>query len=203
MDEKPKSRRGGKRAGAGRKPKNHVPATTIPAHTIRAALASDAPEVVEAEARAHALPMVKVLIDTMLDARASGAARIQACNSILDRGYGKPSVDTGVDMLPFMAKPTTTIPGDVRAECKRYARIAIETLKTIAERGESENARVSAARSILDRGLGTVGAAALADEKKTQTFGKKEAQKIAAEVRVAGGGKFAAPAPPPNARSVQ
>ena len=198
MDEKPKSKRGGKRAGAGRKPRNYIPPTTIPAHTIRAALAADAPQTIEAEARAHALPMVKVLVNTMLDATASGAARITACNAILDRGYGKPSVDTGVDMLPFMVKPQTTIPGDVRAECKRYASVAIETLKTLAERAESENARIAAAKSLLDRGLGTVGAAALADEKKTQTFGKKEAQKIAAEVRVAGGGKFAAPSPPPN-----
>ena len=147
--------------------------------------------------------MVKVLVDIMLDAKASGAARITACNSILDRGYGKPSVDTGVDMLPFMVKQQTTIPGDVRAECKRFARIAIETLKTIAERGESETARASAARSLLDRGLGTVGAAALADQTKAQTFGKKEAQKIAAEVRVGGGGKFAAPAPPPNPGTIQ
>lgn len=202
-DEKPKSRRGGKRPGAGRKPKGHVPATTIPTHVIRAAAFADEPEAIEGVARDHLLHVFRGFVAALTDVKISDHSRVRAANNILSRAYGKPTVDTGIDMLPFMVKPQTTVPGDVRALCKANARLAIEMLRTIFDRSESESARFAAGEALADRGLGTVGGAALANEKKAQTFGKKEAQKIAAEVRVGGGGKFAAPAPPPNAGTIQ
>src|SRR5262245_54165186 len=95
-------------------------------------------------------------------------AFVAAGNAILDRGYGKPAVEIGGDaaMLPFMAAPAlaVSISSEIRAEARRYATLAIEVLRKISDSGASESARVSAAKSLLDRGLGTVASARMPEE---------------------------------------
>jgi hypothetical protein len=46
---------------------------------------------VQALAREHTKEAVETLRDIMLDKKAPPAARVAAANSILDRGYGRPS----------------------------------------------------------------------------------------------------------------
>jgi hypothetical protein len=66
------SGRGGARPGSGRKPGK----VTAPLREI---------------ARQHTEKAVRALIDILDDDDAPAAARVSAANSILDRGYGKPS----------------------------------------------------------------------------------------------------------------
>jgi hypothetical protein len=98
----------------------------------------------------------------------SEGAAIRAANAILDRGYGKPAVE--IDALVE----------EIRAEARRYANLAIERLRMIADAGRSENSRASAAKSLLDRGLGAVAVAQLGGEDQRKV-GEKEAAEIAAE----------------------
>jgi len=48
-------------------------------------------------AREHTLDAVKTLVDVMGDPQAAEAARVSAANAILDRGWGKPKQDVGLD----------------------------------------------------------------------------------------------------------
>jgi len=186
---KPKTRRGGARTGAGRKPKGYVPPTQLADIDIRAALIGDAPDAIETEAQAKVRTSFESLI-TIIKAAKSEAAKVAACRTILDRGYGKPSVETGVDQSElFMGvAPTATISGEIRALARRFALLAIEVLHRVATAGASESARVAAAKVLLDRGLGTVGVArmpGLAAPEKTQ-FGKKELAEPSAATAGAG-----------------
>jgi len=143
--------------------------------------------------------LVKALIHS-----SSEAAKIAAAKEILDRGYGKPAVEIGGDaaMLPFMMAPSSgstqaaSLTADVRAEARKYANLAIEVLRNIAENGSSDTATVAAARALLDRGLGTVSKARMLDEQRERPLGKKEEAARAAQAAASG---LYAPRLPPRA----
>ena len=99
-----------------------------------------------------------------------------------------------------MAAPAlaASISSEVRTEARKYANLAIEVLRKIADAGVSESARVTAAKSMLDRGLGTVAAARMPEEKRDQPLGKKE--QAARAATAAATGRYATP-PPPRAVS--
>ena len=162
---------GGARPGAGR-PRRTADVTVAPISTPAEAV--DEPiENVETVAAAHAMNALAVLV-AQLRSGANEPAKIAAANAILDRGYGRPAVDVGAAaMLPFHAAPSSvSASSNVRFEARKYAWLAIDVLRTIAAAGASESARVAAARSLLDRGVGTVGTAkaarALIPEGNTQ-----------------------------------
>lgn len=155
---------GGRRQGAGRKPKNKA---ALPDLDIAHALASPTPDEIESLAQRHAATALSALVK-QLTAGSSESARINAANAVLDRGFGKPAVDVGgFSQLPlFGGVSMKPIGGEIRAEARNFAHLAIETLRKIADNGRSESARVSAAKSLLDRGLGTVAQAKLDDNAK-------------------------------------
>lgn len=197
----PKSRRGGRRPGAGRKKKVHVAPTIVTDVEFAAALAEPPPAEIDVIAQLEAVNTIAVFVRQMMLGE-SEAAKIAAANAILDRGYGKPAVEIGGDaampMLPFMmapgVAPAVTGTAEVRAEAQKYARLAIEVLKKIRDKGTSESARVSAGKSLLDRGYGTVGKARMPDEQRDRPLGKKEEAQRAAEA--AATGRYATPPPP-------
>lgn len=198
---KPKSGRGGRRPGAGRKPKNYVRTSTLSDLSRVRALATPPPDEIDGVAQRHAREVVEALVNVLIRG-ASEAARIAAAKEILDRGYGKPAVEIGGDaaMLPFMMAPaasavqTASLTAEIRAEARKYANLAIEVLRKVALDGESETAVVAAGRALLDRGLGTVGKARMPDEQRDRPLGKKEQAAQAAEA--AATGVYATPAPP-------
>lgn len=196
-DEKPRSNRGGKRPGAGRKPKGHVPPTTVGGIDLAAALAAPIPDDIASIARGKVLAALDALVK-QLQFGSSEAAKVAAANAILDRGYGKPAVDVGGDpVLPFLGvapAPVADPADNLRALARGYANLAVEVLTRIASAGESESARVSAARSLWDRGLGTVGPAKLPDDFGKRQVGKKEEMTRAATA--AATGIYAVPSPP-------
>ncbi len=53
-----------------------------------------------------------------------------------------------------MTKPKRQVPLDLRSLARGYTETAVKTLGGIAKTGESEQARVSAAVALLDRGWG-------------------------------------------------
>lgn len=196
-----KKRHGGRRDGAGRKRKMIDP-TFLDQATVDLIVADVPSDQIERPAQRHARTAMLALVKKLLSG-GSESARVTAANSILDRGYGKPSVDIGGDAGPnlFSLRPEEkaaagfdVVPIEVRTEARKYANLAIEMLSRIAQFGRSESAVVSAARSLLDRGCGTVGTAKLPDEFKQTRIGKKESALAAA--RTAGSGKYATPAPP-------
>jgi hypothetical protein len=165
--EPPKSRRGGKRIGAGRKPKATIPAVVVAGLDLVRALATPPPEEIDGFAQAEARSSIAAM-GVQLVHGTSEAAKISAAVEILDRGYGKPAVEIGGDaaMLPFMTAPAAAAvssSAEIRTEARKYAVLAIEVLKKIRDNGASENARVSAGRALLNRGLGTVGKARMPD----------------------------------------
>lgn len=192
-----KSRRGGRRPGAGRKPKGHVPPAKVAGLDLTSALEAPAPGEIESVAQRHARSAIAALSKLLIHG-ASEAARINAANTILDRGYGKPSVEAGGDpMLPFFGPaPDKPVPAtvEIREEARKYANLAIEVLHKIADGGQSESARATAAKSLLDRGLGTVAPAKLPDSFGNRPLGKKEEAQHAA--RNAATGRYATPTPP-------
>jgi hypothetical protein len=201
-DEKPKSGRGGKRPGAGRKPKGYVKPSALSELNRVAALASEPPKEIDGVAQQHARSAIEALVK-LLFYGSSEAAKISAAKEILDRGYGKPAVEIGGDaaMLPlFMpiesAIRSESLTQDIRAEARRYANLAVETLRKIAADGASETAIAAASKALLDRGLGTVGKARMPDEQRDRPLGKKEQAARAAEA--AASGRYATPAPPRN-----
>ena len=190
---------GGKRPGSGRKPKGHVAKSALAALDLAAAYASDPPDEIDAVAQTEARASIGAMVKQLAHG-ASEAGKIAAAVVILDRGYGKPAVEIGGDaaVLPFMMAPTagqtiTTI-ADIRTEARKHALLAIDVLKRIRDTGQSETARISAGKALLDRGLGTVGKARMPDEQRDRPLGKKEEASRAAEL--AGTGRYATPSAP-------
>ena len=194
------SKRGGRRPGAGRKPKGFVKPSSLSDLNRVSALATPAPDEIDGVAQQHARDAIEALVK-LLFYGGSEAAKITAAKEILDRGYGKPAVEIGGDaaMLPLMMPDpapiaTISLTQEIRAEARRYANLAIEVLRKIAMDGQSETAVATASRALLDRGLGTVGKARMPDEQRDRPLGKKEEAARAAEA--AATGRFATPAPP-------
>jgi hypothetical protein len=194
-----KSSRGGKRPGAGRKPKGFVKPSALSQLNKISALATEPPVEIDSAAQRHARTMVEELVKLLFYAT-SEAAKITAAKEILDRGWGKPAVEIGGDaaMLPFMVAPTSSpsisLSEEIRTEAKKYGNLALETLRKIATSGSSETAIAAACKALLDRALGTVGKARMPDEQRDRPLGKKEEAARAAEA--AATGRFATPAPP-------
>lgn len=187
--------RGGKRAGAGRKPKGYVAPTKVAGIDLEAALAAPVPEKIDQLVQGDAKASIDGLVK-QLSHGASESAKVAAANEILDRGYGKPAVELGSDpMLPFMTARQSAAPiDDVRTYARRFANLAIEVLRKIRDNGDSETARVAAAKSLLARGFGTVAPARMPDHLLERALGKKEEAGIRA--REAGTGRYATPPPP-------
>lgn len=198
-----KSRRGGKRPGAGRKKKDHQAASQVTGVDLAAALAAPVPDAIETAAQEHVRTSVARLVKQM-QFGASDAARVNAANAILDRGYGKPSFDAGglsSQMQLFGLGISASLATEIRDEARKYANLAIAVLNKIGENSVSEAARVSANKSMLDRGLGTVAIARVPDglvpnkaKPADKPLGKKEEAARAAEDAAAG--RYATPAPP-------
>lgn len=194
-----KPKHGGKRPGAGRKPRGYVKPSALSDLTRVAALAEPPPIEIDGVAQQHARSALEALITILFHGK-SEAAKISAAKEILDRGCGKPAVEIGGDgapMLPFMmapADPIRTLGREIREEARRYAHLAVKALAAIAGNGASESARASAARALLERGFGTVAKASMPDELRERPLGKKEAQAAAA----AASGVWATPSPPPK-----
>src|SRR3954467_14942789 len=174
---KPKSRRGGKRIGAGRKKKGYVATSAISVLNRVSALATEPPDEIDGVAQRHARLAIEALVKLLFKGQ-SEAAKIAAAKEILDRGYGKPAVEIGGDaaMLPFMMAPTApaaSLSSEIRTEARKYADLAVEALRLIAGNGTSESAIASASKALLDRGLGTVGKARMPDEQRDRPLGKK------------------------------
>ncbi len=201
MSDQVKSGRGGRRPGAGRKPKGYVKPSALSELNKVSALATAPPDEIDGVAQQHATLAIESLVK-LLFYGASEAAKITAAKEILDRGYGKPAVEIGGDaaMLPFMMAPaketttTTSLTATIRGEARKYAHLAVEVLRKIAADGTSETAIAAASKALLDRGLGTVGKARMPDEQREQPLGKKEQAQRAAQV--AATGRYATPAPP-------
>lgn len=174
-------RHGGARPGAGRKKKGAASTSGIAPLDLRAALAASPPAEVEPVASKHARVAVEALY-TELVAGLSDAARVAAANEILDRGWGKPTVESGGDLtLPFFGTaPARELPSEIRALCRNLTELAVQTLLKIATSSSSESARVTAARSLLNRGLGAVAPARVPEDAGLRNLGKKaEAERVA------------------------
>lgn len=191
------SRRGGARPGAGRKKKGLSHPTSLSELELRALQAEPPPEEIDGLAQLHA-PLAIETLARLLVYGSSESAKITAAKEILDRGYGKPAVEIGGDaaMLPFMMAPSTSpsLTGEIRVQARRYAAVAVATLRKISQDGMSETARAAASKALLDRGLGTVGKARMPDEMRERPLGKKEEAQRAAQN--AATGRYATPAPP-------
>ncbi len=195
-----KSKRGGKRPGAGRKARGHKSSSALPEIDLEAALAAPAPDDIESTAQAYSRGAIASLVKQLCHGK-SETAKVNAANAILDRGYGKPSVEVGgLSQLSLFGgiRPAAVVGDEVRTEARKYANLAVEVLGSIATRGETEGARVSAAKSLLDRGVGTVQTARVPDGLVPKTLGKKEEAAVAA--RNAAAGKYAPPAAPGSSR---
>ncbi len=145
---------------------------------IRAAEASAPPTPVEIETRFRdgSIQSIDNLTRLMLRAD-SELARVKAATLILDRGYGRPSADTGVDMLlPLFDEVfLETAHGLATKYARGKAPLAIETIERIATYGASAAARIAANKAFLERGLGTVTQARLeAYRANSKIVGKKE-----------------------------
>lgn len=200
MEPESKPSWGGRRPGAGRKPKMSS-ATAIAGTDLKAALEDEVPEDVDSLAAGHTRDSIMALAQQLCHGT-SESARIDAANVILDRGYGKPTVEAGADpMLPFLGRaPVRSIANEIRDEARRYARLAIMVLDKIQNNGSSEAVRVRAARALLDRGLGTVTPARVPAQlgALSSPMGKKEQRSSSA--KAAAVGRFATP---PGPRSLQ
>jgi hypothetical protein len=195
-----KSKRGGRRPGAGRKSKGHKSSSALPELDLEAALAAPAPDDIESTAQAYSRGAIASLVKQLSFGK-SETAKVNAANAILDRGYGKPSVDVGgLSQLSLFGgiRPAAVVGDEIRVEARKYANLAIEVLGSIATRGETEGARVSAAKSLLDRGVGTVQVAKVPEGLSPKTMGKKEEAAVAA--RNAAAGKYAPPPAPGTSR---
>jgi hypothetical protein len=197
-----KSGRGGARKGAGRKKKQSITASQVSEIDIRATRDGQAPDDIQIEAQSVTGASLEVLVKVMCYAT-SEAARVMAANEVLDRGYGKPSVGVAGDpMLPFFGTaPVRSVATEIRDKARKEARLALKVLHLIAEHGTKETARVLAAKSLLNRGIGTVAVAKMPDEfAGLRQLGKKEQADRAAEQ--AGTGRFATP-PAPGSKRLQ
>ncbi len=194
-DGPPKSKRGGARPGAGRKKLAHASPTALSELDIKALLAEPPPAEIETVAQKHAWAALKSLIAVLIHGT-SDPARVSAAKAVLDRGYGKPAVDIGgTDQISLFGKaPEKPVGAEIRAEARKYAPLAIEVLNKVATAGTSEGARVTAAKSLHDRGLGTVATAKMPDDAFRRPLGKKEQASEAA--RAAATEIYATPPPP-------
>lgn len=192
----PLKKRGGKRPGAGRK-KKAKSGVTVDGIDLQAAIAAVPPAEIETAASPHARMAINALYKQLIGG-ASETAKVAAANAILDRGYGRPAVEVGGDaLLPFQAAPVTpSVSNEIRAEARRYAMLAIEVLRRIADVGASESARVQAAKTLLDRGLGAVAPARNLDKLFDRPAGKKAAAEKGAEEALTG---IYSPRTPPKA----
>lgn len=198
---KPRSKRGGSRPGAGRKKKGKASTSALPDIDREAALAAPVPDDIESSAQAYARGAIASLVKQLCYGK-SETAKVNAANAILDRGYGRPSVDVGgLAQLSLFGgiRPAAIIGDEIRVEARKYANLAIEVLGSIASRGETEGARVSASKSLLDRGVGTVQTARVPEGLSPKVMGKKEEAAVAA--RNVAAGKYAPPAPPASFKS--
>ncbi len=182
MDAAPKkSGRGGRRAGAGRKRKDAVSATALPALELKAALTAPAPEQVEPLAARYVHLALEALFNILVNGK-SDAQKVAAAEEVLDRGWGKPTVDSGGDqMLPFFGTaPARELPSEVRTACRRLTDLAVQVLRNVADRSASEAARIRAIKALFNRGLGAVAPARVEVEDATVVLGKKaEAERVA------------------------
>jgi hypothetical protein len=191
---------GGKRAGAGRKPKpTLVDATSLSDQDLQYLRMQEPPREIETVASRHARSALESLVRLVVAGK-HDTARVTACAEILDRGYGKPAVEIGGDApLPLMiatdsVQAARALSSEIREEARKHARECCEVLLRISSFGRSETARASASKTMLARGLGTVGVARLPDELRDRPLGKKELAARAAEA--AASGIFATPPPP-------
>jgi phage gp46-like protein len=136
---------------------------------VAAALAEQAPEEIEPIAQRYAHEALEVLVKQLTHG-ASEAATVAAATTILDRAYGRPVVDAaGTLTLPFLGSaPSRTVATEIRNLARGYSSLAIVALQRIATQGHSESVRVSAARGLLDRGLGTAPPAKVDASKREQ-----------------------------------
>lgn len=201
---KPKSKRGGARPGAGRKPKGHQASSALSEIDLQAALAASVPDDIETLAQTKARGAIASLVKLMTFGR-SEQAKVAAANKILDRGWGKPSVELGgmAQLSLFAAARAGSIEmsTEIRNEARKYTTLAVEVLWAIADRGETEGAKASAAGSLLDRGVGTVAIAKVPAGAVPQPLGKKAT--AAREAQNAAAGRYATPAPPQVPETVQ
>ncbi|HUO55083.1 MAG TPA: hypothetical protein VMU18_10095 [Rhodoblastus sp.] len=194
-----KSGRGGARPGAGRKPKGYVKPAALPDIELLKALGAEPPAEIDVLAQAHAPIALEALVQILLHEKKE-MPRIAAAKEILDRGFGKPTVEIGGDapMLPYMMAPenpaTKSARGENQEEAKKFGPAAVVVLRSIAAAGSSAMARFAAAKALLDRSFGTVGKARMPEELRDRPLGKKEELARAAEV--AASGPYATPAPP-------
>ena len=97
--------RGGKRAGAGRKPKPRAPVVEASLLPMAATVADDEPA--SKKARRHTAKMIEVL-DTIAREGSSEQARVAAAKALLERGWGPPNAggegDDGQDKPGMAAK---------------------------------------------------------------------------------------------------
>lgn len=195
-----KSRRGGARPGAGRKPKAHRSPTALSKVDVEAAMAADVPEEIDSVAATSSRASIAALVNQLLGG-SSDSARLDAAFEILDRGWGKPTVEAGGHpMLPFLGRaPIRSIANEVRDEARRHGRLAIMVLERIQSGSDSESCRVRAAKGLLARGVGATAPARLPPEigdRPTAPLGKKEEAQRQARL-VGSSGRFA-PLPPPR-----
>lgn len=192
-----KTGRGGKRPGAGRKPKDQKPPSALPDIDIAAVLAAPAPDDIESVASGKAKTAILSLVRVIQFGK-SEQAKVNACNKILDRGYGKPSIDAGgfaqMSLFPVGVNINVQLANEIRDEARKFANLAIETLCAISERGSVEGARVSASSSLIDRGIGTVATAKVPEGVLPKSPGKRE--EAARTAQNAAAGIYATPPPP-------
>src|SRR5262245_58656861 len=125
-----KSGRGGKRHGAGRKPKEQKPPSALPDIDLAAALQAPPPDDIESVASSKAKKAIGLLVKVICYGK-SEQAKVNACNTILDRGYGKPSTDAGgfpqLSLFPIGVNVDVALANDIRDEARRFANLAIDT----------------------------------------------------------------------------
>lgn len=139
----------------------------------------EAPEEIAPLAQRHSVMALESLVKQVRDGT-SEASCVAAANVILDRGWGKPVVDVGgTGFLPFLGRaPDRNANLELIARARRAAPMAVEKLRLIASEGQVESARVAAARSLIDRGLGIAAPAKI--DFDTPRLGKREQAILAA-----------------------
>ena len=77
-------------------------------------------------AREHTLEAIETLVGVMRDDEQTGAARVSAANAILDRGWGRPKQELGVEVKNDVDLVERTRRGNerVRAHNEDQARLA-------------------------------------------------------------------------------
>ena len=175
MSDAPRPGRGGRRPGAGRKPKSHVPPAHLSEINIAASRARPVPERMESAALRHARKAIDTLLTVMLHGK-SDPARVKAAEAILDRGWGKPSAEPGGDLvLPlFPDDQVRVLAEDLRELARKETNLAFDVLSAISERSLTESAQVAASKAIIDRTIGSVGVARVPESEYRREIGKKE-----------------------------